>query len=281
MTVTREGDFGFLRAGQWDPVCVDSFQHNTRCMPEHPTGREAAPASGAWFTTTRWSVVLAAGGPAAPESARALESLCSAYWYPLYAWLRWQGHGRPEAQDLTQSFFSHLLQDQRLRQVDRARGKFRSFLLGSLKHFVANEWDKARALKRGGRFQFVSIDEDRAEDRFAAELTDGATPDRAFEQIWATTLLEGAIGRLREEHLRDGKGALFDTLQVYLSGDRGAVPYAETQARLGLGESALKMAVLRLRRRFGELLREEIAHTVSRPEEIDEEIRALFAAVSR
>ena len=165
--------------------------------------------------------------------------------------------------------------------MDRARGKFRSFLLGSLKHFVANEWDKARALKRGGQCQFVSIDEDRAEDRFAAELTDGAMPDRAFEQIWATTLLEGAIGRLRDEHLRDGKGAHFDALQVYLSGDRGAVPYTETQARLGLGERALKMAVLRLRRRFGELLREEIAHTVCRPEDIDEEIRALFAAVSR
>ena len=239
------------------------------------------PSGAVWFTTTRWSVVLAAGSPDAPEAVRALETLCAAYWYPLYAWLRRQGHRVPEAQDLTQSFFGHLLQHQRLQQVDPARGKFRSFLLGALKHFVANEWDKARAIKRGGQFRFVSIDDGQAEVRFAREIPGGAAPDLAFERSWATTLLEGVIGRLRDEYLGNGKGALFDALQIYLSGDRGAMPYGEMQARLGLGEGALKMAVLRLRRRFGELLREEIAHTVSRPEEVDAEIRALFAAVSR
>lgn len=251
-------------------------------MPDYSTNRHPAPGSAAWFATTQWSVVLAADGADTPESIRALETLCASYWYPLYGWLRRQGHNPQDAEDLTQSFFGHLLQNHRLQQVDRARGKFRSFLLASLKHFVANEWDKARALKRGGQFQFVSIEGGLAEERFARELADDAMPDRAFERSWATTLLDGVIGRLRQEYRRDGKGGVFDVLQVYLSGDRGGVvPYAEMQVRLGLSESALKMAVQRLRRRFGELLREEVAHTVSSREEVDEEIRALFAAVSQ
>lgn len=231
------------------------------------------------FRTTRWSVVLAAHGGSDPGAAAALETLCAAYWYPLYSFLRRQGRTPHDAQDLTQSFFMHLLQRDRLASVDPRKGKFRSFLLASLKHFLANEWDKARALKRGGEFKFVSVDEALGEERFRREPADAASPDRAFEQSWAMTLLDSVLARLREEYQADGRAGLFVELESALSGDRGVAPYAEIAARRQMTEGAVKMAVLRLRRRFGELLRAEIAHTVTRPEEIDEEIRALFAAV--
>lgn len=232
------------------------------------------------FRTTHWSVVLAADGSANPAAAAALETLCAAYWYPLYSFLRRQGKASHDAQDLTQSFFAHLLEKDRLRSVDPRKGKFRSFLLASIKNFLANEWDKTRALKRGGEFTFVSMDEAVGEERFRREPADAASPDRAFEQSWAMTLLDTVLARLRDEYTAEGKSALFEALQGCLSGERGGPPYAELAARLAMGEGAVKMAVLRMRRRFGELLRAEIAHTVTRPEEIDEEIRSLFAAVS-
>lgn len=224
--------------------------------------------------------MLAAGDTGAPQAAMALETLCRTYWYPLYAYLRRVGRGHEDAQDLTQSFFASLLDRERLRQVHPAKGKFRSFLLASLKHFLANEWDKARALKRGGQFTFVPLDDEAARERFRSEPPDAGAPDRAFERSWATTLLESVLSRLRGEYSSKGKAALFEALQPYLSGDRSGPPYAEIGARFHLGESGVKMAVLRLRRRFGELLRAEIAHTVATPEETDEEIRYLFAAVS-
>jgi RNA polymerase sigma-70 factor (ECF subfamily) len=232
------------------------------------------------FRTTHWSVVLAAGGSPAPEAAAALERLCASYWYPIYSWLRRQGHSTHDAQDLTQSFFSHLLEKNALNTVDRSKGRFRSFLLASTKNFLANEWDKASALKRGGQFKFVSVDETTGEERYRREPALDTPPDKAFEQSWAMTLLDSVLARLREEYSADGKTALFEALQNYLEGGRDGVPYADMAARLNLTEGALKMAVLRLRRRFGELLRSEIAHTVARPEDIDEEIRSLFAAVS-
>jgi RNA polymerase sigma factor (sigma-70 family) len=236
-------------------------------------------AGGVGFCTTRWSVVLAAGEVALPQAAVALETLCRTYWYPLYAHLRRGGRSHEDAQDLTQSFFASLLENQRLRRVHPEKGKFRSFLLASLKHFLANDWDKVRALKRGGQFTFVPLDDEAVRERFQREPADAGAPDRAFEQSWAATLLESVLGQLRDEYARDGKTALFEAVQVYLSGDRSGPPYAEVGTRLHLGESGVKMAVLRLRRRFGELLRAEIAHTVSKPEEIDDEIRCLFAAV--
>ena len=235
---------------------------------------------GADFRSTRWSVVLAAGDAASPQAAVALETLCRAYWYPLYAYLRRVGRSHEDAQDLTQSFFAFLLENDGLRRVHPAKGKFRSFLLASLKHFQANEWDKTRALKRGGQFTFIPLDDEEARDRFQREPAHAGTPDRAFEQSWATTLLASVIEQLHQTYATEGRGELFEALQVYLSGDRCGPPYVEVGARLHLGESGVKMAVLRLRRRFGELLRAEIAHTVSSPEEIDDEIRSLFAAVS-
>lgn len=250
-------------------------------MREAPTSQGARPAGSAQFVTTHWSEIVAARDEGSPDAARALESLCAAYWFPLYAWLRRQGRTVQDAEDLTQAFFGHLLSKERLKQAERARGRFRSFLIASMKNFVCNEWDKETAQKRGGQVQFVPLATDVAEERLGREPTDATNPELAFERLWAATLLEGAIRRLRVEYARDGKGAMLDLLRTHLSGDRGGVPYAEIQARLGLGESAVKMAVLRLRRRFGEILREEVARTVAGPHEIDAEIRALFAAVSR
>jgi len=232
------------------------------------------------FRTTHWSIVLAAGQLSAPGGIEALGKLCTAYWYPLYAWLRSHGHSMHDAQDLTQAFLVHLLDKDRLQKPTPEKGKFRSFLLASLKNFLANEWDKTQALKRGAKFTFVSVDEEIGESRFRVEPSHNATPDKAFEQSWAMTLLESVLVQLKREYAGAKKSELFEALQGYLSGDKGAVPYAEMAARLNLTEAALKMSVLRLRRRFGELLRAEIAHTVTRPEEIDEEIRALFAAIN-
>ena len=240
---------------------------------------ETMVPAAAHFLTTHWSVVLAAGQLSEPSAAGALEKLCATYWYPLYAWLRCRGHGHHDAQDLTQAFLVHLLDRDRLQKPTPEKGKFRSFLLASLKNFLTNEWDKTQALKRGAQFTFISVDEEMGESRFRIEPSHDAMPDKAFEQSWAMTLLELVLGQLKQEYARADKSALFDALQGYLSGDKGGVPYVEMAARLNLSEAALKMSVLRLRRRFGELLRAEIAHTVTRPEEIDEEIRALFAAV--
>ncbi len=232
------------------------------------------------FNTTHWSVVLAAGQLTAPGATEALENLCAAYWYPLYAWLRRHGKSLHDAQDLTQAFLVHLLDKDRLQKPAPDHGRFRSFLLASLKNFLANEWDKTQALKRGAKFTFISADEEIGESRFRLEPSHDDTPDKAFERTWALTLLESVLGQLKKEYAGAGKSGLFDALQGYLSGDKGTLPYVEMAARLDLTEAALKMSVLRLRRRFGELLRAKIAHTVTGPEEIDEEIRSLFAATT-
>ena len=248
-------------------------------MAETEDSRSLCPP-GQWFVTTHWSVVLAASQETTPQAGDALEHLCATYWYPLFAYLRRQGHEAPDAQDLTQSFFVHLLEGNRLRAVTPAKGKFRSFLIASLKNFLANEWDKRRTLKRGGNLTFLPLDAEVGETRYRRELSHDSTPDKAFEQSWALALLEKVLTQLRAEHNDEAKRRLFDALQVYLSGDKSGLSYAEMAARLNLTEGSVKMAVLRMRRRFGELLHAEIAHTVTKPEEIDEEIRCLFAAVS-
>jgi RNA polymerase sigma factor (sigma-70 family) len=241
-------------------------------------GTESARPVG--FATTHWSVVLAARQHRTPQSERALETLCVTYWYPLYNFMRRQGYGQYDAQDLTQSFFAFVLEGETLQNVHPLKGRFRSFLLASLKNFLANEWDKTRALKRGGRFRIVSIDDAEGEALFQREPSLDLTPDKAFEQSWAMTLFNTVLARLQEEYTAEGKQALHDALQPYLTDDKAKAPHAETARRLGMGEGAVRMAVLRLRRRFGELLRAEISHTVAKPEEIDDELRALLAAVA-
>ena len=229
------------------------------------------------FAITHWSVVLAAGDRASAESSVALERLACTYWYPLYAFVRRRGYSPEDAQDLTQGFLASLLSTRALGSVHPAKGRFRSFLLASLNHFLANEWDKARTLKRGAGQPMISLDT--AETRYRAEPSENLSPDRIFERQWALTLLAQVAARLCEDYQAAGKGALFETFQIYLTGETGLPPYREKADSMGLSLDALKKAVERLRRRYGELLREEIAHTVSNSAEIDEEIRYLRTVV--
>jgi RNA polymerase sigma-70 factor (ECF subfamily) len=224
-------------------------------------------------------MVLAAREGADTQARAALESLCRTYWYPLYTFVRRQGHTPEDAEDLTQAFFARFLEKRYLNDVDRHKGRFRSFLFAALRHFLSNEWDRQRTLKRGGTNRVVPLDRESAEGRYQVEPSHGVTPEKLYVRSWAGSLVAHVLERLRKEYHATGKGALFDAIQVYLEGDRGRAPYADVCRRLGLGEGAVKMSVLRLRRRYGELLRQEIAHTVADPADVDEEIRALFAAM--
>ena len=226
------------------------------------------------------SLVAGAFGQAndSPQSDDALETLCRNYWRPLYAYIRRQGLSPHDAQDLTQAFFARLLEKNFLASVAPGKGKFRSFLLTSLKHFMANEWDKARAQKRGGGKPFVSLDFDAVEACCALESGDTG-PDAVFERRWAMTMLERTLSRLREEYISGGKENVFEQLKETLTGERQSIPYATVARQLGSSEGAVKVAVHRLRRRYRELLRAEIADTVSGHEEIEEELRHLFAAL--
>jgi RNA polymerase sigma-70 factor (ECF subfamily) len=228
------------------------------------------------FATTHWSLVLAAGRHASPTSREALATLCRTYWYPLYAHVRRRGHRAEEAQDLIQEFFAELLAKDRLQVADRERGRFRSFLLAALDHFLANAWRRAHARKRGGHRPILSLDFGEGEGRYVAEPAHELTPEKLYERRWALTLIEQALARLREELKRDGKRELFEQLKPYLGGGENAEPYGQLAGRLDMTEGAVKVAVHRLRRRCGELLREEIARTVAGPQEVEEELRDLF-----
>jgi RNA polymerase sigma factor (sigma-70 family) len=230
------------------------------------------------FAATRWTVVVAAGQRKAPGAGRALEELCRTYWYPLYAYVRRCGHSPHEAEDLTQEFFARLLARNYLADVDREKGKFRSFLLASLKHFLANEWDRAQTQKRGGKHQHVSFDIHAAEIRYQQEPSNDLTAEKLLDRQWALALLDRVLIRLQAEFVTDGKGKQFEQLRTFLTEGKGATSYAVVAAKLDTTEGAAKVAVHRLRRRYRELLREEIAHTVADPANIDEEIRQLFAA---
>jgi DNA-directed RNA polymerase specialized sigma24 family protein len=244
----------------------------------NPASTPPPSGSDAWFLTTHWSVVLSAREGVSPHSAAALESLCRTYWYPLYAYLRRQGRPPHDAQDLTQGFFARLLQKDYLQAAAQEKGKFRTFLLVALKRFLANEWDREHALKRVGFAQVVSIDQEVAESRFAAEPSHNLQPDLLYDRQWAITLLERTMTQLQEEYVSSGRAKLFEYLQSCLGREESALPYAEIAGRLKLTEAAVKMAVHRLRARYREILRAEIAHTVSGPEEVEEEIRHLFAS---
>jgi RNA polymerase sigma-70 factor (ECF subfamily) len=235
---------------------------------------------GNWFTTTHWSLVLSAQDTSSPLAAAALEKLCRAYWYPLYVYVRRQGEDEESAKDLTQGFFARLLEKHYLSQVQREKGKFRCFLLGSLKHFLADERDKARAQKRGGGQRFVSLDDSTGEERYRLEPVETMDAEKLFERRWALTLLDQARARLKEEYLESGKSTLYDRLKAFEAGDRSAPPYAEVAAEMGLTESGIKTAVFRLRQRYRELVREEVANTVDSPEAVDGEIRYLIRVIS-
>lgn len=231
------------------------------------------------FATTHWSVVLEAARPETPGGVEAFGRLYRDYWFPLYAYVRRRGRSPEEAEDLTQDFFVVLLERERLRGVDRGGGRFRSFLLQSLQNFLANEWDRASALKRGGGQKLLPLDDLEAESRFLADATADA-PEAAFERQWAYAVLAQALRELESELRAAGKEGLFTVLRPHLQGDRAGRPYAEAAAAAGLSEGAFKVAVHRLRRRYGELLRAEVARTLDGEAEVDEELRYLIAVVS-
>jgi RNA polymerase sigma factor (sigma-70 family) len=250
---------------------------------------------GARFPSTQWSVVLAAGGRKSSDARRALEALFEVYWYPLYAYVRRRGHGFHEASELTQGFIARLLERRTIEVADRERGRFRSFLIASLKNFLANEWDRARAKKRGGGVNVLSldlpIDIETAERRYSLEPVHGMTPEKVFERRWALTLIERVTERLRAEARKATKVKLFDALSPYVVGEGpvgsttrsgrrgGAESYAAVARSLEMTEGAVKTAIHRLRKRFRSALRDEIADTVSDPEDIDDEIRYLIEVI--
>jgi RNA polymerase sigma-70 factor (ECF subfamily) len=228
------------------------------------------------FPSTHWSVVLAAHSDDPARARDALEQLCTVYWYPLYAYLRRRGHQPADAEDLVQGFIEHLLERHFFQAANPDKGRFRSYLLASLNHFLADAAARAGRLKRGAGKPFLSLDAMGAERRYALEPSDPSDPEQLFERRWALTLLDTVLQRLEMEAAESGRANLFLQIKGVLLGERSAVPYAELGPQLGLSEAALAMTVLRLRRRYRELVREEIAHTVSSPVEIEEEMRHLF-----
>jgi len=231
------------------------------------------------FTTTHWSAVLKAGESDPLGREEALAWLCRAYWYPLYAYVRRQGRSVHDAQDLTQEFFARLLERKQLRLADRNRGRFRTFLLTSLKHFLINDWTKAKREKRGGGQEFLSLNETMAEARLAAEPAVAQPPDALYDRGWAAILIERAMAALRAEFEQAEKLDTFDRLKVFVWGEKNAMPYAQMAVQLNMTEGAVKVAVHRLRQRYGELLRAEIAQTVSTPAEVNEELRYLVSVI--
>jgi RNA polymerase sigma-70 factor (ECF subfamily) len=244
------------------------------------TSRHAESSQPQWFVTTHWSVVMAAGRGDSTRARAALEKLCKNYWYPLYAFVRRLGHGAHDAEDLVQSFFAVCLEKNYLGAADQTKGRFRSFLLLALKRFLANEWDKARTLKRGGTRTTISLDSLTAEQRYALEPVEQLTADKLFERRWALTLLDQVMARLRNERETAGKLAQFEQIKESITAAGRGTPYAELATRLGTSEGAIKVMVHRLRQRYRELLEKEIANTVSSPEEIEDERRQLLAALS-
>ena len=232
------------------------------------------------FLTTRWSVVLSAKDKASPGSQEALESLCQTYWYPIYAYARGAGRSPPDAQDLTQEFFVRLLTKDFLRLVSPEKGRFRTFLRMALKRFMANEWKRAHAQKRGGGSTHISFDAAVAEERLGREQSGTLAPDLIYDRRWALTLLDEAMIRLESEYTSEGKAGLCRGLKPYLTADRGSIAYPEIAAALGIAEGAARVAVHRFRNRFREVFRQTIADTVSTPEEVESELRLVLEILS-
>lgn len=243
--------------------------------PFNSTGANAGQ-----FATTHWSVVLAAGSPESPRYQEALETLCRTYWFPLYVYLRRHGCDAHQAADYTQAFFAHMLEKQSLNRVQPKPGKFRSFLLTALKHFLADARDHDQAIKRGAGRKPLSLDFGAAESQYALDPATQLSPEKVFDRSWALTMLGNTMDRLEAEVVKVNKRELFESLKVYLCGEETAVPYRDAAAKLDMTEGAVKVAVHRLRRRYRELLHDEIAQTVHTSDQIEEEIQDLFAALA-
>ena len=238
----------------------------------------ADSATGELFHTTQWTVVLAAGGAQTPEADVALGKLCGTYWFPLYAYVRRRGYSKEDAEDLTQAFFESFLAKNYLDGLSVERGRFRAFLLAALKHFLANQWNKAQRQKRGGAVTHLSLDWQSADSRFQVAAAMEQSPDQAFDREWAAALLGSVIQRLEAECAVAGRACQFAELKRFLTMEKGAVPHAAAAAALGIEEGAVRVALHRLRRRYRELLRDEIAQTLSAPCDVNEEMRALLGA---
>jgi len=241
---------------------------------------QSLSAPGDVFATTQWTVVLAAGQRSTPQSDQALEQLCKTYWFPLYAFVRRHGHTKEDAEDLTQAFFARFLAKNYLDGLSAERGRFRAFLLASLKHFLANEWDKSRRRKRGGGTAPLSLDWQIADTQFQVADRNEPSPDKVFDREWAVTLLAKVIERVRAECEAENRGKQFAELKVFLTAGKGELSHADAARKLGMDETAVRVAVHRLRKRYRQLLRDEIAQTLSDPAMVDEEMRALFGAFS-
>ena len=244
------------------------------------SGSSSPARSQAVFATTHWSVVLTAGRSDTTRAQDALARLCQTYWYPLYAYVRRRGYSAHDAQDLTQAFFARLLEHQSLNCADPERGRFRSFILTAMNHFLASEWKRGMAQKRGGGTLAISLDLAAAEERFDLEPADRSAPDKMFEKQWALALLAEVLNRLEGEYQGEGKTDLFAALKQTLLGVRESQPYAELADSLGMNESAVKVAVHRLRKRYRELIRAEIANTLDRSQNVETEMRHLFQVLS-
>ena len=242
--------------------------------------KESGVRHGGVFATTNWSAVACAGSHTTSESLEALDRLCHQYWQPLYYFVRRRGYNEQDAQDLTQGFFARLLEKRAIGVAGRERGRFRTFLLAALENYLANEWDRANAQKRGGGKQILSLERtESAEEGYQQLPSDHTTPSQLYDRRWAEAVLETVLRRLKEEFdERDGSGR-FDILMPFLFSERGEISYTEAATRIGLSESATKSAIYRLRQRYGVLFAEEIAQTVASPNEVDDEIRELLNAL--
>ena len=254
-----------------------------KTRPMAPTKNSLDAAAGkpeaGQFVTTHWSVVLQAGQEFSLDAQGALEALCRAYWYPLYAYVRRRGHSVEEAQDLTQEFFSRLIEKHWVADANPGKGRFRTFLLTALNHFLANEWRNARAAKRGGGRPVISLD-DTTESRYALEPASDLTPEKLYERRWALSLFDRVLGRLREEYAAAGRTGLCERMQKFLSSEAGDGEYARLGAELEMSTGAIAAAVHRLRQHYRQLVREEVAQTVESPADVEEEIRSLLAALT-
>ena len=252
-------------------------KQRSSAVRHHENLPEAAPAH--HFATTAWSVVIKAGENRSPESRQAMETLCSGYWYPLYAYLRRKGLGSHEAEELTQAFFAHLLERDRLGTVDPIRGRFRSFLLTSLNHFMIQDWRKKNTVKRGGNVQKLSIDFGDADQRYSHEPVEALTAEKLFERKWAIQILQRVLDQLQVQYQERGRSELFEALKPRLmSADSG--PLRDVATQLGMNEITVKVAAHRMREKYRKLLLQTISQTVENPDDVKQEIEHLFSALS-
>jgi RNA polymerase sigma-70 factor (ECF subfamily) len=253
---------------------------NNQAMAIDESGGQTEDRHEPLFVTTHWSVVLVAGHGDTTRASDALARLCQTYWYPLYAYARRRGCPAHDAEDLTQEFFARLLEGNWVAKADRERGRFRSFLLSAMKHFMANEWNRGLAQKRGGGQRVLSLDQASAEHRYQLEPVERATPESLFERGWALSLLDDVLARLEKDYDREGKKEWIEAMRPALTTDRDAIDYGEIAEKLGITPTAARVAVHRLRLRYRRLIRVEVANTVGSPQEVDEEMRHLFQVLA-